>query len=248
MTAIRLRAHQVRRAAWFFASFPRAARVETLAAWDALAPSAPAALTSICTLTGDRTTVLGQYLGTEAALRRLIAPLARIPGANVTAGTSDYLPLQRRWAGCADGALASCHRNERTSFDASSIYVAKRLSADAGRAFVAAADTGATLVLDAYGGAINSVAHDATAFVHRDVRFSVQILSYAPIASARAHVRKARRLIAKHGNGGAYPNYPDLDVADPLRAYYGANLARLRSIKRDVDPHDRFRPVQGIRA
>jgi len=248
VTAIRLRAYPLRRAAWFFASFPKAAREETLAAWDALAPGAPAALTSICTLTGDRATVLGQYLGTEAALRRVIAPFARIPGATVSAGTFDYLPLQRRWAGCADGSLASCHRTERTSFDASSIYVAKGLSPAACRAFVAAADTGATLVLDAYGGAINSVAHDATAFVHRDVRFSVQILSYAPIASARAHVREARALIARHGNGGAYPNYPDLDLADPLHAYYGANLSRLRSIKRDVDPHDRFRLVQGIRA
>jgi FAD/FMN-containing dehydrogenase len=248
VTAVRLRAYRVRRAAWFFASFPGAARDETLAAWDELAPGAPPELTSICTLTGEGATVLGQYLGTEPALRRLIAPLARIPGADVSAGTSDYLPLQRRWAGCADGGLSSCHRNERTSFDASSIYVAKRLSAAGRRAFVTAADTGATLVLDAYGGAINRVRADATAFVHRDVRYSVQILSYAPIAAARAHVRKARALIGRYGNGGAYPNYPDLDLTDPLHAYYGANLPRLRAIKRDVDPHGRFDLVQGIKA
>jgi FAD/FMN-containing dehydrogenase len=112
---------------------------------------------------------------------------------------------------------------------------------------VSAADAGATLILDAYGGAINRVPADATAFVHRDVRFSVQILSYAPIATARRRVRRARALIAPFGNGGAYQNYADLDLRSPRRAYYGANLGRLQSIKAAVDPDDRFRPAQGIR-
>jgi FAD/FMN-containing dehydrogenase len=248
VTAIRLRAYRVRRAAWFFASFPAAAREETLAAWDELAPGAPPELTSICTLTGGRATVLGQYLGSEAALRRLIAPLARIPGTSVSAGTDGYLALQRRWAGCADGGLSSCKSDERSTFDASSIYVARRLSAGARRAFLAAAGTGATLVLDAYGGAINRVPAGATAFVHRDPRFSVQILSYAPIGTAQARVRKARATIAPFGNGQAYQNYADLDLADPLHAYYGKNLPRLREIKRRVDPDRRFRPTQGITA
>ena len=112
----------------------------------------------------------------------------------------------------------------RASFDASSVYVARRLAASGRRAFVAAADGGATLVLDAYGGAINRVPADATAFVHRDVRFSVQILSYGPIGAARRRVRRARALIAPFGNGGAYQNYADLDMRSPRRAYYGANL------------------------
>jgi hypothetical protein len=87
----------------------------------------------------------------------------------------------------------------------------------------------------------------ATAFVHRDVRFSVQILSYAPLGTARRRVRHARALIAPFGNGGAYQNYADLALRSPRRAYYGANLARLESVKTAVDPADRFRPAQGIR-
>ena len=81
-------------------------------------------------------------------------------------------------------------------------------------------------------------------FPHRDARFSVQILSYTSIAVAKARVRRARALIDGYGTG-AYANYadPDLDVRD----YYGANLARLRRIKRAVDPANRFRPRQGIR-
>jgi FAD/FMN-containing dehydrogenase len=244
VTAVHLRARPLRRAAWFFASYPASARDEVLEAWDDLAPGAPGALTSICTLTGTRASAFGQYLGPESELRRLVAPLARIGGARFSAGTSDFLALQRRWAGCADGG---CGDVPRASFDASSIYVARRLSARARRAFVSAADAGATLILDAYGGAINRVPADATAFVHRDVRFSVQILSYAPIATARRRVRRARALIAPFGNGGAYQNYADLDLRSPRRAYYGANLGRLRSIKAAVDPDDRFRPAQGIR-
>src|SRR5215204_3088882 len=131
VTAVRLRARPLRHAAWFFASYPQSAREELLAAWDELAPGAPAALTSICTLTGTRASAFGQYLGPESELRRLVAPLARIGGARFSAGTSDFLALQRRWAGCADGG---CGDVPRASFDASSIYVARPLSARGRRA------------------------------------------------------------------------------------------------------------------
>jgi FAD/FMN-containing dehydrogenase len=250
VTAIRLRVRRVSSAAWFFASFPRAAAGEALAAWDGLAPGAPDALTSIFTVPGasGRVTALGQYFGSESALRRLVAPLARVPGARLTAGTSGYLTLQRRWAGCADGGLAACRRSPRSLFAGSSVYMAQRLSASARRDLLAAAGTGATLVLDAYGGAIARVEPDATAFVHRDARFSVQILSYAgDVATARSRVARARALIAPHGNGQAYQNYADPGLPGARRAYYGANYARLQSVKAAVDPDDRFRVAQGIR-
>jgi FAD/FMN-containing dehydrogenase len=60
-------------------------------------------------------------------------------------------------------------------------------------------------------------------------------------------VRRARHRIAPFGNEQAYQNYADPDLAGALRAYYGANLVRLRQIKADVDPGNRFRPAQGIR-
>jgi FAD/FMN-containing dehydrogenase len=247
VTALHLRARRVRRAAWFRVTYPGGSREEALAAWDALAPNAPRELTAICTLTGSGATAFGQYLGSESALRRLVAPLARVPGAQLSAGTSAYLDLMRRWAGCSEGPLSSC-TSPREVFDASSIYVARRLSAAGRRAFVAAANTGATLICDAYGGAIGEVEPDATAFVHRNVRFSVQILSYTSIGTARSRVRRARRLIAPFGNGQAYQNYSDLDISGPLTAYYGSNRRRLAAIKAAVDPEDRFRPAQGIRA
>jgi hypothetical protein len=122
----------------------------------------------------------------------------------------------------------------------------KRLSANARHAFLRAADTGATLILDAYGGAINRPHRADTAFPHRDERFSVQLLSYASIPVAKARVRAARRRIAPYGSG-AYANYGDPDLGNALRDYYGANLPRLRRIKAEVDPANRFRPAQGVR-
>jgi FAD/FMN-containing dehydrogenase len=251
VTTIRLRTKRVSHAAWFFASFPRSAADDALAAWDDVAPGAPGALTSLFTLPGQtgRVTALGQYFGSESALRQLVAPLAQVQGARLNAGTSGYLALQRRWAGCADGGLASCRRYDRQLFAASSVYVARRLSASARGDFIAAADLGATLVLDAYGGAIGRVEPDATAFVHRDARFSVQILSYAgDIATARSRVARARAKIAPHGNGQAYQNYADPALSGPRHAYYGDNYARLRHVKATIDPDDRFRPKQGVAA
>ncbi|MDA0169782.1 FAD-binding oxidoreductase [Solirubrobacter taibaiensis] len=234
VTAVRLRTRSVSTAAFFRISYSRAARDEALARWDAFAPKAPSDLTAILTLTSDGATAFGQYLGGANALSSLIRPLGGTP----TVGSADYLTVQRRWAG--DDSPP------RSAFAASSIYVTKRLSANGRKAFLAAADTGATLILDAYGGAINRPDRDDTAFPHRRARFSVQVLSYAAIPTARQRVKSARSRIAPYG-GGAYANYADPDLSGATRSYYGANLERLRRVKRDVDPANRFRPRQGIR-
>jgi FAD/FMN-containing dehydrogenase len=248
VTAVRLRVRHVQRAAFFRITFPAGSREEALAAWDDLAPGAPDALTAILTLTGSGASAFGQFFGSERRLRQIVAPLARVPGASsISSGTSGYLALQRRWAGCADGGLAACHAYNRTTFAASSLYVADKLSAAGRRAFVDATGSGATLILDAHGAAIRRVAPGATAFVHRHVRFSVQILSYTSLATARDRVRRARAKIAPYGNGQAYQNYADLDLAGARRAYYGANYERLVDIKTAIDSANRFRPAQGIR-
>ena len=123
----RLRVRRVQRAAFFRVTFPAGSREEALAAWDDLAPGAPDELTAILTLTGSGATAFGQYFGSERAVRRIVAPLARVPGASLSSGSSGYLALQRRWAGCADGGLAACHDYNRTTFAASSVYVAHKL-------------------------------------------------------------------------------------------------------------------------
>ena len=116
VTAIRLRTRAVDSAAFFRITYPRGARAEALADWDAFAPTAPSALTAILTLDANGASAFGQYLGSERDLRRLIARLGGTP----TTGSAPYLTVQRRWAGG--------ETSPRSRFAASSLYVGERLS------------------------------------------------------------------------------------------------------------------------
>jgi FAD/FMN-containing dehydrogenase len=105
---------------------------------------------------------------------------------------------------------------------------------------------------DALGGAVASVAPDATAFVHRQAHSCAQYQSRwnagAPPAVQAANLEWLRGF---HGamapwNRGAYVNYGDPDLGDYANQYYGSNLGRLRRVKRAYDPNDFFNFAQSI--
>jgi FAD/FMN-containing dehydrogenase len=266
VTQLELEPHHASHASWFFCSWPWSAAAHVLAVWQHLAPHAPAGLTSILTLaTGagqPRVTALGQHFGSEAQLRRIIAPLTRIDGASLSAGTSDYLELQRRWAGCIHGSLAACHTEDtrpggtlpRARFAAKSDYVHKPLGGHARAQLVRAIErrqgASGALVFDAYGGAINKVPSDATAFVHRDELFCVQQLAYFGSGGQRPALRwlrSAHAALRPHASGQAYQNYTDPDLSGWRRAYYGMNYGELTRVKARYDPENHFRFAQSIR-
>lgn len=62
-------------------------------------------------------------------------------------------------------------------------------------------------------------------------------------ALAIGHIRQ---LLHGHGTGRAYQNFSDPELADPLVAYYGQNLPRLRKVKHRYDPDDVFHHSQSI--
>ena len=109
------------------------------------------------------------------------------------------------------------------------------------------------LIIEAADGAVNSVAPDATAFVHRDNLFVIQYQSRwrrdAPPEVAVANIEWANDLYARttpYRSGFAYQDYIDPELADWQHAYYGANLDRRRRVKAKYDPNDFFRFAQSI--
>jgi FAD/FMN-containing dehydrogenase len=109
------------------------------------------------------------------------------------------------------------------------------------------------VLIEAADGAVNSIAPDATAFVHRDNLFVAQYQarwrSSSPPDVVAANLDWAEGLYAAvepYRSGFAYQNYIDANLDDWEHAYYGANLARLREVKSKYDPDNVFRFAQSI--
>jgi FAD/FMN-containing dehydrogenase len=264
VTSLTFRVYALPRSvAGFFVTWPWSRAADALAAWQAWAPHARSQLTSIFHLNGGggvtSVNVSGQYFGPASDLSGLLSPLTAVGGASVAAGNYDYLQAQRIWAGCSTVSLTACHTKgtrtggtlPRANFQAKSDYVARPLPAAARQALVHAVETRAhihgsgAILFDSYGGAINRVAPGATAFVHRNVLFCIQYLSYNGHPS---WLNSIFRQMTPYVTGGAYFNYTDPDLKDWQTAYYGSNYRRLLEVRREVDPHHYFNFPQAIGA
>ena len=106
------------------------------------------------------------------------------------------------------------------------------------------------------GGRIRTVPAAATAYVHRTAEWLTgtelnwtdadkPAVVQANLAWQRDFHEACTVLMPE---GGSYQNFTDPGLADPATAYYGANLDRLREIKRRIDPDGIFSPPrrQGI--
>jgi hypothetical protein len=220
--------------------------------------------------------VVGQYVGPESEMREVIAPLLP-PGLDPvasTVGTLSFLHAALVWAGCGGQPVPACHLNgslpgesldgavERAAYAAKSQFYDRPLGPDAVGVALAWLEARrrdprlageGTLQLDAFGGAVNRVAPEATAFVHRASLVHGQFLTYweagDPADVAEANLDWMESFFAAmrpFSSGFAYQNYIDPALPDWPRAYYGANLARLMEVKRRYDPDGVFRFAQGI--
>lgn len=103
------------------------------------------------------------------------------------------------------------------------------------------------------GGAIEDVASDATAYVHRDCRFVPEIKSIWDLDKPGDTLKNVEwayeffERLSEAGNAtGAYVNYIDPLQHDWARMYYGRNYERLLSIKKRVDPQNYFNFQQSV--
>jgi FAD/FMN-containing dehydrogenase len=98
-----------------------------------------------------------------------------------------------------------------------------------------------------WGGAYNRVPAAATAFPHREELFLLEHSVVVPAGfdtaateAARAWLSDSWELVHPSGSGGVYGNFPDTDLPDEDRAYWGANLERVRRVKEKYDPEGVF--------
>lgn len=105
------------------------------------------------------------------------------------------------------------------------------------------------IVVEYYGGAAARVPNDATAFPYRDRPWDIIIAAQwsdpAESAVHRDWARETEAVLRPFGAGGHI--LAGLDADDAAESAFGANLPRLREIKRRYDPENFFRVNQNIR-
>lgn len=208
---------------------------------------------------GDVEAVLTtQLLAGEADARDLLAPLTAIPG--LTAEITERL----WWDVYAWYVTPS---SPAYPFWDRSLYADQFLSGDAlaaaldvVRRFPAGNDPqryGAMGLYGWVGGAVSDIAPEATAYVHRSARILVEMSSgWSPTPSRdgtapippdiRDWEEELWATVLPYTTGRCYQNFPDPELADWPRAYYGDNLDRLMQVKAIWDPDDVFHYSQGI--
>ena len=216
----------------------------------------------------------GVFAGDEASLRTHLAALdASIgqPSRGLHATSSAYLETMLVEASCNDRPIDTCHLpsvtptgtlGRRDHVGHSDFFSAPLSEAGLDALVTSVEARGADPLLargaggisfDALGGAINRVAPTDTAFFHRTSFALAQYSTHWAAHSTQdvidaniAWLDRFHEAMRPHANGHAYLNYMDDRLPDWQQAYYGDNLARLRTIKAAIDPNDFFRFAQSI--
>ncbi|GAA2145966.1 FAD-binding oxidoreductase [Kitasatospora kazusensis] len=214
------------------------------------------------------------YLGAQGELGNLVDGLGAAP-ASTSLHSASYLATMQVMGGVQGWSQSAAHlpgtlpgrtpdgRVTRESYGARSDVFNRPLTDAGAAALVAAVEryphTGpqggsAGVAFDALGGAVNRVGAADTAFVHRNGLFTAQYTANYPsgVVGGTGADRSWSWLDSVWGamrpwaSGEAYQNYADPTLAGWEQAYYGANAARLRAVKRTYDPTGLFRFPQGI--
>jgi FAD/FMN-containing dehydrogenase len=217
----------------------------------------------------------GTYLGSVAGCKALLAKLySRVGSAPQNPGNvfaTSYLNAMMIEAGCGSFSYSECHLPSQTkdgrlarvpSYAKSDFFTKKIPPAGIAKMVAgiermrgvrgAAGGVGA-VAFDAFGGALNRPSATSTAFVHRNSLYLAQYSTSwnagaGGAGSDRQHtwLRSFYGSLHPYASGQAYVNYQDPDLANWQTAYYGANLARLRTVKTAYDPHQLFKFPQSI--
>jgi hypothetical protein len=257
VTRFNFRASRVNMVAKFAITWnkPVAQAVKIVLAWQQWLGSLPPAITCTLHLTREsgatiKVHVAGLSVESESKLIDEVRRLQKL------AGTADLLSTSTlsfdKAATIFNGGGPSY---ESVLMKAKSDYVTEPLTDQGALALLEGLQKSPgeiAVLLDSYGGAINKVASDATAFAHRgNTRFLIQyFMQWENPAASQTNIAMMRTLYAAMRpfvSGQAYVNYCDLDLGEGYaRAYWGDNLPRLRQIKAAFDPNNVFRHAQSV--
>lgn len=276
VTSFAFDVHPMPEVTLFTLQYPWDAAATMLHAWQEWIGSAPDELWSNCQLLSEGTSgylaqVAGVYCGSPAEAASALSPLRSAVATAPTYsfnGSNDYLTAMEIEAGCSGLTIAACHvapesphgALSRTAYSAKSSYVDGPMTPSQISSMVSAVerlhaeapDLGGGLAFDSYGGVINRVPSDQTAFVHRDALACIQASYSWSTYSTAAQIDAGANWLTWLGTHvfnpatGAYQNYIDPTLGDWANAYYGSNLDRLVSTKTTYDPDNRFTFAQSI--
>lgn len=280
-TAFTFGTHPAQQMALFFLNWSWSQASKVIASWQSWAPNAPDELWSNLHVlssppgSGDTPTIqvggtyLGSLSGAQEQIGRLVDQVGSTPhGSPFVSSHAHAMMIE---AGCSQLSTAQCHlpwQNpagtlQRESEFAKSHIFTRPLSQPAIAAIIAAVEQRQRfggggqggVAFDALGGAVNRVAPDATAFVHRDGLFVGQFTTTwsdgatsTQTSTQQNWLRGFHQAMTPYASGQAYQNYLDPELGNWQQAYYGANYARLVQVREKYDPGHVFNLPQGIGA
>jgi FAD/FMN-containing dehydrogenase len=278
ITSLTMQTHPIEPLSHAFLVWPWSAAADVVSAWQSFAVDAPRELWSACHVlapdtssAGPNVSVVAVHVGPSSELAShldsLVGAISTAPTTNA-ANDDGYQATMLLEAGCADLTLAQCHVGAETpggslpraAFLGASDYFRRPIPAAGIAAMVAAVERRAAdptlanggVSLDILGGAVDDLAADATAYVHRGALFNAQYTAgwagggNGPLARNQASLAAIRSTLHPYGTGQAYQNYADASLSDPQQAYYATNLPRLTEVKQTYDPKNVFNQPQGI--
>ncbi len=205
-------------------------------------------------------TMLGTRSDTSSLLDELTVQIPADPASSLLQEMS-YTDSLRHWAERAGEQLEEPRAQPATrSYQViKSEFFARSLPreavADILSGFTEARPDGQARELDfsPWGGAYNRPRADATAFVHRDARYVLKHTAAIGVTASASERTAARHWVTRSwesvrpwGNGHVFPNFPDPDLDDWGRAYYGSNYERLLDAKARYDPNNLFHFQQSL--
>ncbi|MFF2089865.1 FAD-binding oxidoreductase [Paenibacillus sp. NPDC058174] len=225
---------------------------KVLPVWQRWSPAVTNRLTSTIEISAKQTGTIvstGQLLGGADELRRLIRPLLR-------AGTPVKVMVKTVPFIEATKFFAESDLNLEPKFKITGAYGLKPLPREGVRIirdYLSKAPNKHSSVwsqsLGGKGSAVSRVSPTATAYPHRKAETIYELSARWRNNGEQQRniqwVERFRKALSPFVKGD-YVNFPDLQIKNWPKAYYGVNFRRLEQVKRKYDPHNVFRFAQSI--